>query len=200
MDDTVPSVDRLVAPKLSTVDGVREVCELGCCTNDGCLARLRQRTRGDVAARYELPCDELSDYYRLVAVLEAQLRDEGCPRDDVTGLVEPLKDYGSPRTPATRARPKICRGALCASLARLATHGDDRVRDLVEGLLAKTSEPVRRDPAVGLLREIAAGPAGEFFVQETSDEDDFWAARLSEAAHGTGFGGRRIQNFVWARP
>jgi len=79
LDDTVPSVDRLVAPKLSTVDGVREVCELGwlyercdrfcssTSTNEGrCRGALRAAVR-----------DELSDYYRLVAVLEAQLRDEG---------------------------------------------------------------------------------------------------------------------------
>ena len=72
LDDTVPTVDRLVAPKLSTVDGVREVCELGwlyercdrfCAstsTNEGrCRGALRAAVR-----------DELSDYYRLVAVLK----------------------------------------------------------------------------------------------------------------------------------
>ena len=94
LDDTVPSVDRLVAPKLSTVDGVREVCELGwlyercdrfCAstsTNEGrCRGALRAAVR-----------DELSDYYRLVAVLEAQLRDEGLSlRRLLVWLVEPLE-------------------------------------------------------------------------------------------------------------
>ena len=53
----MPSVDRLVAPKLSTVDGVREVVNWAGCTNDAIgFAHLRQRTRGDAEARCELPC------------------------------------------------------------------------------------------------------------------------------------------------
>jgi hypothetical protein len=183
LDDTVPSVDRLVAPKLSTVDGVREVCELGwlyercdrfCAstsTNEGrCRGALRAAVR-----------DELSDYYRLVAVLEAQLRDEGLSlRRLLVWLVEPLERLRLLANACDACAPQDLQGgALCASLQRLATHGDDRVRDLVEGLLAKTSEPV----LAAIRRWVCSGkllpdPAGEFFVQETGEEDDFWAARF----------------------
>lgn len=183
-EDAVHTVDRLVAPKLSTLDGVREVCELGWLyerCEAFCASTLvnEGRCRGALRAAVR---DELSDYYRLVAVLEAQLRDDATPlslRRLLVWLVEPLERLRLLANACDAcAPPDVKGGALCASLARLATHGDERVADLVEGLLAKTAAPV----LAGIQRWVCSGrlspdPAHEFFVQETGEDGDFWASR-----------------------
>ena len=108
--------------------------------------------------------DELSDYYyRLVAVLEAQLRDEGLSlRRLLVWLVEPLERLRLLANACDACAPQNLQGgALCASLARLATHGDDpRPRLGRRSARQNIRTGPRRDPKVGLLREIAAGSGG----------------------------------------
>ena len=180
-------VDRGLAPKLAKVDLVRELCELGWLHRKVAMFTQQHQSKGlvDAALRSALS-DELAEYYRLVAILEAQL---AASRDDEEAVTlrrlavwtlepkERLKAMAG-LCDAT-AGPHVRGGALLSVLDARAKHGDPGVRTFLTGLTARVAEPtfaaLRRWLVAG---DLAADPKNEFFVAEnqrdSSSSYDYW--------------------------
>ena len=193
------AASRDLARKLSTLDGVRELCEVGWLYERCRAFAERTDSRGQcVAALRAAFADELADYYRLLAVLEAQLKGRGpAPEDAGDGsslrrllvwLVEPLERLKTLANVADACSAEAARGgALVSCLLQLGRHGDGDVAALVGTLSAKAAAPIlaatRRWIGSGQLLPDAAC---EFFVAEAPRDDgadevlagsDFWRER-----------------------
>jgi len=193
------AASRDLARKLSTLDGVRELCEVGWLYERCRAFAERTDARGQcVAALRAAFADELADYYRLLAVLEAQLKGRGpAPEDAGDGsslrrllvwLVEPLERLKTLANVADACSAEAARGgALVSCLLQLGRHGDGDVAALVGTLSAKAAAPIlaatRRWIGSGQLLPDAAC---EFFVAEAPRDDgadevlagsDFWRER-----------------------
>ncbi|KAJ8614514.1 hypothetical protein CTAYLR_000789 [Chrysophaeum taylorii] len=171
--DETFSVDRGVCAKLATLDRTRELCELGWLYRKVAAYARSERNSGlvDAALRSAL-ADELGEYYRLVAVLEARLnrRQDEAHRLSLRRLavwtsepLERLKVMASVADAVSEARG----GALLSVLDARGRHGDPKVREFLTALAARTAEPmfgaVRRWLFAG---DLAPDPHGEFFVYE----------------------------------
>lgn len=180
-------IDRSVGIKLAQLDRVRELCELGWLYRK--VSRYATAKSGsglaDAALRSALG-DELAEFYRLVAVLEARLarRQDPAHRLSLRRLAvwtfepfERIKVMAALADSLDEARAKG--GSVLSIVDARAKHGDPMVRGLLERLTARAAEPMfaalRRWLFTG---DLAVDPHREFFIYERVNE----AAAIQNAA------------------
>lgn len=184
------NVDRSVAVKLSTADRVRELCELGWLYRK--VSRFVEENRAGSACRGALASvlsDELDEYYRLVAVLEAQLqrRDDKSQRLTLRRLqvwtVEPAERL---KMMAVIVEAVVEAGAIGGEIASLvhqrAKHGDPKARSFAEKVAGRASEPIFAAVRRWLLAgELVPDPHSEFFIYQDDDAPTTRATKQATA-------------------
>lgn len=185
------AIDRRVCGRLAWLDRARELCELG-----WLYRKVSQYANsGDSVGLVEASLrsglsDELAEYYRLIAVLEARLnrRQDAAHRLSLRRLtvwtlepLERLKTMASLTDAISEARAHG--GAILSILHARTKHGDPQVHDFLESLAQRTAEPMfaalRRWLFAG---ELAQDPHKEFFVFENEEETTtaaFWRDRYA---------------------
>lgn len=156
---------------------VRGLCELGWffkkVQRHAAAVTEPSATPGAAGAVYRALCSalqqELSDYYRLMAVLERQVEsgESGSPltlRRLAVWLQEPLQRMKTLAEVADRAAGKKG-GALLRDVSLQLQHGDPAVQTLVARLLRQMAEPVLEALRLWLTRGELEDAAGEFFIQ-----------------------------------
>ena len=179
-------------------DLLRRLCELGWLygkvkrfidapKKDGASGAVMQALRSALSG-------ELREYYRLIALLEAQSTEVPVTSFDEAGtqrpyltlrrlsvwLTEPMRRMRVMASLAGACETKKG-GQLVASLYKHAQHGDPFVHAFTSSLLARASLPLYDMLAKWLYRGELYDPHGEFFVSAKADvkEHDLWASGYS---------------------
>mmetsp|Transcript_4506 Transcript_4506/g.6797 ORF Transcript_4506/g.6797 Transcript_4506/m.6797 type:complete len:705 (-) Transcript_4506:44-2158(-) len=189
-------VDRTLAPKLSIVDRIRELCELGwlyrrivrLCGDGRESQHYLLGTSKTLTALCSALREELAEYYRLIAILESQAALGTSSIQDVDDTeieeqrlslrrlavwtMEPKERLKCMAAVCDAVRPNHVRGgALLSVLDARTKHGDPATRSLLVSLTTRAAQPM----FIALKNWILAGELGkrdeDFFIFSTTNTE-----------------------------
>ncbi|KAJ1460333.1 Spc98 family-domain-containing protein [Pelagophyceae sp. CCMP2097] len=181
-------VDRGLAAKLSTLDQVRELCEVGWIFRRVRKAAQAPQVHGRVDAAFRAVLfDELTDFYRILAVLEAQLNQTVAQRQRSPAFDEQAHALTLRRLEAWADEPaqrlellanladavgprQLRGGALLSVVFAHARHGDAGAAALVRSVVQRAAVPMFSTMRRWLEHGELDDAWGEFFVSDTSLE------------------------------
>ena len=161
----------VVAPNVAISPALRHIvgrlCELGWIFRHVCkLLRemLGEQCKGMVAQSFAYALqEELTSYYKFIAVLEAQITEGLSLRKLIVWTQEPLRRM---RVMAELA-DSVCGlsgGALASAVDRYSVHGDPEVRNFVGALISRLSAPIFSCIKSWVFRGELDDPFLEFFI------------------------------------